>query len=132
MRQMAAALIFIALFVLLVGTRFEPSDGDRLASVGRLAVKKVRVALPPPEKLAGPFQLLRREIPERIEDKVRARLESDSRFQGLKFEVTANGSEVTIRGVMPDAKTRRIALGIAEHTAGVEKVVDELAVPDRE
>lgn len=130
MRQIAAALILIALFVLLVGTRFSPTDGDKLASVGRLAVAKVRSALPPPDKLAGPFQLLRREIPERVEDKVKARLEADSRFEGVKFEVTANGSEVTLRGVLPNAKARRIAVSIAEHTTGVEKVVDELAVPE--
>jgi len=130
MRQFAAVLILIALFVLLVGTRFKPTDGDKLASVGRLAIGKVRGALPPPDRMAGPLQLLRREIPERIEDKVKARLEADNRFEGVRFDVTANGGEVTLRGVMPSAKSRRTAVSIAEHTTGVEKVVDELAVPD--
>ena len=130
MRQFAAVLILIALFVLLVGTRFKPSDGDKLASVSRVAVDKVRDALPPAARMAGPLQFLRRGIPERIEDKVKARLEADDRLDGVKFDVTANGNEVTLRGVMPSAKSRRTAMSIAEHTTGVEKVVDELAVPE--
>lgn len=132
MRQIAAALILISLFVVLVGTRFEPKDANILASIGRLAAKKARASLPPPEKLAEPFQLLRREIPERIEDRVKSRLESDNRLEGAKFEVAANGSEVTLRGILPNQKSRRIAVSIAEHTTSVEKVVDELAVPERE
>lgn len=130
MRQFAAVLILIALFILLVGTRFKPSDGDTLASVSRLALGHVREALPPPARVAGPLQLLRRGIPERIEDKVKARLEADDRLAGVNFEVSANGGEVTLRGVMPNAKARRTAVGIAEHTVGVEKVNDELAVTE--
>ena len=34
MRQIAAALILISLFVVLVGSKFEPTDGVRLASIG--------------------------------------------------------------------------------------------------
>lgn len=130
MRQFAAVLILISLFILLVGTRFQPSDGDKLASVSRIALGKVRDALPPAARMAGPLQLLRRGIPERIEDKVKARLEADDRFAGVTFDVQANGGEITLRGVMPNAKSRRTAVGIAEHTVGVEKVVDELAVPE--
>ena len=129
MRQIAAALILIALFVLLVGTRFKPSDGDKLSTIGRLAIGKVREALPPATKVAGPFNALRREIPERIEDKVKARLEADNRLEGIAFDLSSEGTTVTLRGVTPNAKARKIAVSIAEHTTGVEKVVDELAVP---
>lgn len=129
MRQFAAVLILISLFVLLVGTRFKPSDGDKLAAIGRLALGKVRDALPPAEKVAGPINALRREIPERIEDKVKARLEADNRLEGIAFDLTADGSTVTLRGVVPSAKVRKTAVSIAEHTVGVEKVIDELAVP---
>jgi len=130
MRQFAAVLILISLFILLVGARFKPSDGDKLASVSRVALGKVRNSLPPAAQMAGPLQLLRRGIPERIEDKVKARLEADDRLADVNIEVNANGAEVTLRGVMPNAKARRTAVGIAEHTVGVEKVVDELAVPE--
>lgn len=129
MRQIAAALILIALFILLVGTRFKPSDGDKLAAVSRLAIGKVREALPPAAKVAGPINALRREIPERIEDKVKARLEADNRLEGIAFDLSSEGNTVTLRGAVPSAKARRTALSIAEHTTGVEKVVDELAVP---
>jgi len=130
MRQFAAVLILIALFILLVGARFKPSDGDKLASVSRIALFKVRDSLPPAARMAGPLQLLRRGIPERLEDKVRARLEADDRLAGVSFDVSVNGAEITLRGVLPSLKARRTAVSIAEHTAGVEKVNDELAVPE--
>ena len=130
MRQIAAVLILIALFLLLVGTRFKPSDGDKLAAVSRLAVGKLRDALPPTARMAGPVNALRRELPERIEDKVKARLEADNRFEGVVFDVSSEGNTVTLRGVLPSAKSRRTALSVAEHTTGVEKVIDELAVPE--
>ena len=130
MRQIAAVLILIALFLLLVGTRFKPSDGDKLAAVSRLAVGKLRDALPPTARVAGPVNALRRELPERIEDKVKARLEADNRLEGVVFDVSSEGNIVTLRGVLPSAKSRRTALSIAEHTLGVEKVIDELAVPE--
>lgn len=130
MRQIAAVLILIALFLLLVGTRFKPSDGDKLAAVSRLAVGKLRDALPPTARMAGPVNALRRELPERIEDKVKARLEADNRLEGVVFDVSSEGNTVTLRGVLPSAKSRRTALSIAEHTTGVEKVIDELAVPE--
>jgi osmotically-inducible protein OsmY len=60
---------------------------------------------------------------------VRARLAADKRVAGIEFKDTAEGGVVTLRGVVPDARTRRLAVGVAENTVGVEKVVDELAIP---
>jgi osmotically-inducible protein OsmY len=130
MRQIVAVLILIALFVVLVGSRFQHSDGDRLTAISRLAVGKVREGLPPAAKMAGPFHALRKQFPEQLEDRVKARLESDKRFAGVEFVVAADGATVTLRGVVPDARTRRRALAVAENTVGVEKVVDEVAVPE--
>jgi hypothetical protein len=130
MRQIAAVLILIALFVLLVGSRFEHSDGDRLAAISRLAVGKVRSGLPAGAKMAAPVHALRKELPEGPADRVKARLEADRRFAGVEFTVTADGDTVTLRGILPDAKTRRQAVVLAENTVGVEKVIDELAVPE--
>jgi hyperosmotically inducible periplasmic protein len=130
MRQIVAVLILIALFVLLVGSRFEPSDGDHLAAISRLAVAKVRDGLPAAAKMAGPMHALRKELPEGVADRVKDRLVADRRFAGIEFNVTADGGIVTLRGVVPDAKAHRQAIVVAENTVGVDRVVDELAVPE--
>ncbi len=129
MRQMASTLILLALFILLVGSRFTPADGEKLAAVSRLAVVKIRAALPTDAALAGPVGAFRRGLPDRVEDRVRTRLETDRRFEGVTFAVTAEGEKVTLRGVVPDAAARKRAVLLAENTAGVAEVVDELAVP---
>jgi hyperosmotically inducible periplasmic protein len=130
MRQFAAFAILVALFILLVATRFKPSDGDKLAAISRVAVGKVREALPPAARIAGPVNALRRELPERIEDRVKDRIDADNRLEGAAIEVGSEGATVILRGVAPSAKARRTAVSIAEHTNGVEKVMDELAVPE--
>jgi hyperosmotically inducible periplasmic protein len=130
-RQFAAFLILIALFVVLVGTRFRASDADKLAAVARLAATKVRNALPPAVNVAAPVDALRKELPTRPEDAVKARLAADKRLAGLNVTVTAEGAAVKLRGVVPDAKTRKVIVSLAENTTGVEAVVDELAVPEQ-
>jgi osmotically-inducible protein OsmY len=129
MRQFVAVLLLAALFVSLVGSRFKASDGDKLRSVSVLAVAKVRNALPAGLNLAAPVDALRKELPTTAADAVRARLGADKRFVGVEFRVTAEGDVVTLRGVVPDARVKRLAVGVAENTVGVERVVDELAVP---
>jgi hyperosmotically inducible periplasmic protein len=129
MRQFAAVMILVALFFLLVGSQFKASDGDRLRAVSHLTVQKVRNAMPPAVNVAAPVDALRKEWPTRPDDAVRARLAADKRFVGVEFKVTAEGGAVTLRGVVPDARVKRLAVGVAENTVGVEKVVDELAVP---
>ncbi|HEY1190985.1 MAG TPA: BON domain-containing protein [Gemmata sp.] len=129
MRQFAAVMILVALFLLLVGSRFKASDGDKLAAVSRLSAAKLRNALPPAVNVSAPIDALRKEMPTRPDDAVRARLAADKRFVGVEFKVTAEGNAVTLRGVAPDARIKRLAVGVAENTIGVERVVDELAVP---
>jgi osmotically-inducible protein OsmY len=129
MRQFAAVLILVALFLLLVGARFKASDGDRLRAASRVAVGKVRGAMPPELTLAAPVDALRRELPSRPDEAVRERLASDRRLAGFEFKVSAEGSVVTLRGLAPNAGAKRLAVEVAENTVGVEKVVDELAVP---
>ncbi len=130
MRQIAAVLILLALFITLVGSRFEPSDGDHLAAISRMTVAKVRDALPSAGKLAGPVNALRRGLPERLEDRVKARLDTDKRLAGLEFTITADGTTVKLQGVVPDATARKRAVAVAENTVGVDVVIDELAVPE--
>jgi len=132
MRQFAAVLILVALFLLLVGSRFKASDGEKLRSVSRVAVTKVRNAMPPAVNAVAPFDSIRRELPTRPDDAVRARLAADKRFVGVEFKVTAEGGKVTLRGVVPNADVKRLAVGVARNTVGVDEVVDELAVPASE
>jgi osmotically-inducible protein OsmY len=130
MRQFAAMLILIALFVVLVGTRFQSTDGDKLAAIARLAGMKIRNAMPPAVNFASPVDALRKELPTRPEDAVKARLSADKRLVGLNVTVVAEGNTIKLRGVVPDAKTRKIVVGLAENTTGAEQVVDELAMPE--
>jgi hyperosmotically inducible protein len=130
MRQFAAILILFALFMVLVGSRFQASDGDKLAAIARLAGSKLRSAMPSAVNLATPVDALRKELPTRPEEAVKSRLATDKRLSGLNVTAVADGNAIKIRGVVPDAKTRKIAIDVAENTAGVEQVVDELAVPE--
>jgi hyperosmotically inducible protein len=130
MRQFAAILILIALFMVLVGSRFQASDGDKLAVVARLVGNKIRTAMPPAVNLATPVDALRKELPTRPEDAVKSRLASDKRLSGVNISTVADGNTIRLRGVVPDAKTRKIAIEVAENTSGVEQVVDELAMPE--
>lgn len=129
MRQFVAFLILVALFIVLVGSRFRESDWEKLAKVARLAGKKFRDSLPPRVNLAAPVEALRRELPMRPEDAVRARLAADRRLAGMEITVTGEGTTVRLRGVVPDTRTRKVAVSLAENTAGVEHVIDELAIP---
>lgn len=130
MRQFAAVLILIALFIVLVGSRFKASDGDRLVAVARLTGVKLRNALPGELNVAAPVDAIRRELPTRPEDAVRDRLAADKRLAGCGVTVVGDGPTVKLRGVVPDARTRKVAISLAENTAGVETVLDELAIPE--
>jgi hyperosmotically inducible periplasmic protein len=130
MRQFAAVVIFSALFLLLVGSRFKASDGDKLVAVARLTTNKLRDTLPPELNVAAPVDALRKGLPTRADDAVRARLTADKRFAGIDFRVSCEGAVVTLRGVVPDARAKRLAVGVAQNTIGVDEVIDELAVPE--
>ena len=51
------------------------------------------------------------------------------RLAGLNVNVVVEGGTIKLRGVVPDAKIRRVIVSLAENTVGVEGVLDELAVP---
>jgi osmotically-inducible protein OsmY len=129
MRQLAAFLILVGLFVVLVGSQFRASDGDKLVAVARRVSAKVRHSLPPSLNLLAPLDALRRELPTRPEDAVRSRLAADKRLATTDITVIGEGGTARLRGVVPDAQTRKAAVNLAENTAGVEVVVDELAIP---
>ena len=129
MRQFAAFLILVGLFIVLVGTQFQASDGEKLAAVARLTGAKIRAAMPPAVSLAAPVDALRKELPTRLEDAVRARLSADKRLVGINLVVVSEEGAIRLRGVVPDDKTRKIIVSLAQNTVGVERVMDELGVP---
>lgn len=129
MKQMAAFLIVMALFILFVGSRFKQSDGETLASISRMTASKVRNAIPPADRIAGPVNALRGELPEPLDGRVKTRLTSDKALEGVDFAITADGGEVRLRGIVPDSNSRHRAIELAQSTTGVSKVIDELAVP---
>lgn len=129
MRQFAAFLILVGLFIVLVGTQFQASDGDKLAAVARLVGAKIRAAMPPAVSFAAPVDALRKELPTRPEEAVRARLAADSRLVGVNVVVTGEEGAIRLRGVVADDKTRKVIVSLAQNTVGVERVMDELAVP---
>jgi osmotically-inducible protein OsmY len=129
-RQFAAFLVVITLFAVLVCPQFQASDADKLSAVARLAAAKVRSAMPPAVNLAALADAVRKELPARLEDRVKDRLAADRRLAGVDISVSAEGGAVRLRGVVPDARARKVAVSLAENTAGVEAVVDELAVPE--
>jgi hyperosmotically inducible periplasmic protein len=129
MRQFAAFLILVGLFVVLVGTQFQASDGDKLTAVARMVGMKIRNAMPPAVNFAAPVDALRKELPTRPDDAVRARLAADKRVNGLSITILAEDGAVKLRGLVPDAQIRKVIVSLAENTVGVERVVDELAVP---
>jgi hyperosmotically inducible protein len=94
-----------------------------------LAGTKIRAAMPPAVSFAAPVDALRKELPTRPEEAVRARLSADKRFVGLNVAVVGEEGAIRLRGVVPDDKTRRIIVSLAENTMGVERVMDELAIP---
>lgn len=129
MRQLSAVLILVALFIVLVGSRFRPSDGDKLSAVARIAGAKFRGVMPAAARVAAPVNALRHELPVPVEDRVRGRLDADKTLAGVAFAVSADGGAVTLRGVVANNSARRRAVELAESTVGVDRVVDELAVP---
>ena len=130
MRQLAAVLILVSLFALLVGSRFARSDGDHLAAISHIAANRIQTALPSTERLAVPLNAIKNELPTRMVDRVKARLESDRKLDGIPIQVICDGGTVTLRGIVPDELTHQRAVELTQTTTGVEHVIDELIIPE--
>jgi osmotically-inducible protein OsmY len=63
-----------------------------------------------------------------LEARVEARLYWDKALAGAAIEVKASGSEIELTGTVKDQTQQHRAVGLAEATSGVEKVVDNLQV----
>ena len=109
------------------------SDPDTLARIGDVVGQKVTAALPPASKVAGPLVAFRAGDALPVEEKVRLRVRTDKLMDGADVTVASGSAagEVRLRGVVKDAAQSQRATQLAEGTAGVERVLNELAVPER-
>jgi osmotically-inducible protein OsmY len=115
---MRIGLVFVA--VALAGCSRE--DGERLARVGRLAGEKVR-DIAPARTPVGDLN------PEATPaGRVRLRLRTDASLAGQPIQVIEAPDGVHLQGRVGSPEQRDWAAKLAEETAGVSAVVNELAV----
>jgi hypothetical protein len=109
------------------------TDPDTLARVGEVVGAKVKTALPDSSAVSGPLVAFRPGDVLPVEEKVRLRIRTDKAMDGADVTVAAGSAagEVRLRGVVRNPDQAQRAVRLAEGTVGVEKVVNELAVPER-
>ena len=107
------------------------SDPDTLARVGEVVGKRAKAALPSGSAVAGPLTAFKVGDQFPVEERVRIRIQGDKGMAGAKLDVVAGAAtgEVRLRGEVVNAWQERHAYRLATETAGVEKVVSEIAVP---
>lgn len=129
-----AAAVIIA-FSVLAGTvaLSKPTDFDILLRVGKKTAEKVQSGLPDARKAAGPLAVFRAGDALPVEERVRVRIQTDKKMTGADVTVmpTATTGEVRLRGVVQTGSQKQRAIELAEGTAGVDKVLEELAVPEK-
>ena len=110
----------------------KPSDPEVLARLGAAIAGKVGSALPDRSQLAGPVTTFKVGDCLPVEEQVRLRIRSDKSMAGAEVEVLRGVSpgEVRLRGVVATAALQMRAAIIASETVGVEKVFNEVAVPE--
>lgn len=131
---MVARGVGVILFAGIVGGALafsQKSDPDRLAAVGQVVAQKVG-ALPDAARVTGPLAALRVGDVLGVEERVRVRIRTDKRMAGAEVYAVPGGTagEVRLRGLAANPDQARRAVLIAESTTGVEKVVNEIAVPE--
>jgi hypothetical protein len=128
--RVAAALIFLAV---LAGTfaLSKPSDVDVLTRVGKVTVERVKSGLPDNGKLTGPLAAFRAGDALPIEERVRVRIQTDKDLAGTEVSVvsTTTAGQVKLKGIVNSTQQKSRAVELAERTAGVVSVIEELAMP---
>ncbi|QEL13770.1 BON domain-containing protein [Limnoglobus roseus] len=125
----------VSLFLfILVGTLAlsRAEDLNILLKAGRKAKEQVGNALPDGQKLAGPLAAFRAGDALPVEERVRVRIQTDKGMTGSEVAVatTDKAGEVRLRGVVQTTGQKQRAVELANLTNGVEKVFEELAVPE--
>jgi hypothetical protein len=122
--------LLLALMTLTIGCHGD--DTERLARVGRkVAAKAESLAGDSDGKLSRSWEAMRQGLQEApLDARVAARLRWDKDLADVHIQVSATGSTVELRGTVRDLAQRRRAVELAQSTLGVEKVSDELQVPE--
>ncbi len=129
------ALVVTTFVSLLTGTLLtsKPSDVEAMIRIGKKAAGKIESALPESRVAAGPLAAFRAGDALPIEERVRVRIQTEKAMAGADVVALAmpTAGEVKLKGIVRDAGQKRRAVEIANSTAGVEVVIDELAVPEK-
>jgi hypothetical protein len=126
-------ILVVSVFVLIVGGSLamsKKSDAEVLTKVGRTATEQVTAALPDRTAVAGPLASAQVGDLIGVEDKVRVRLKTDAALTNANLTVTANEGVVKLTGKVDTAAQRERAVMLAQTTAGVKAVEQEVAVPE--
>jgi hypothetical protein len=109
----------------------KPSDVDVLCRIGTTSLDEVRSALPDNGKLAAPLAAFRAGDALPIEERVRVRIQTDKDLTGSEVTVapTNTAGQVKLKGVVSNVSQKQRAVELAERTAGVTSVIEELAIP---
>jgi BON domain-containing protein len=132
---MAKRILGVVLAVAIVGGALagsKKSDADTLARVGEVVGQRVTASLPEASRVAGPLATFKPGDALPVEETVRIRIHADKMMAGADVTVAPGSAagEVKLRGLVKDRGQWSRAAELAGETAGVEKVVNEIAVPE--
>ena len=132
---MAKRIIGVVLAVAIVGGALagsKKSDADTLARVGEVVGQRAKASLPEASRVAGPLAAFKPGDALPVEETVRIRIHADKMMAGTDVTVAPGSAvgEVKLRGLVRDRGQWSRAAELAGETAGVEKVVNEIAVPE--
>lgn len=122
----------VVLGLAVLGAGCDGQDVDRLSRVGKRVAEKAS-AWTAEQELPARWRALRsggEELP--LEARVQARLRWDKGLADSLIEVHAAGPAVELRGQVQDEEQRQRAIELAESTAGVENVTDQLTLKGEE
>jgi osmotically-inducible protein OsmY len=123
---------YVWLLITFLAAGCSREDTDRLAKIGQISKERTQAALANMEKdhiatKSGGLTL----FPSDVAHRVQQRLKSDKKLAELNIEISAEGGEVELQGIVHNDTQRKRAVELASETVGVAKVKDNLKVqPD--
>jgi osmotically-inducible protein OsmY len=117
--------------LLLAGAGCSKTDKERLERVARKVTEKAALlSAATNDRLQTGFQGFPANLDlANLGMRVSDRIHWDKELADLTLQVEANGGVVTLRGVVANLAQRQRAVGLADSTIGVVRVVDELQIP---
>ncbi len=127
-------ILVVSMFTVIVGGSLalsKSSDAEVLTRVGRTATEQVSGAMPDRSAVAGPLAAMQVGDLIGVEDKVRVRLKTDAALPNANLVVTSSEEgTVKLTGKVDTVAQRERAVMLAQTTAGVKKVEQEIAIPE--